>query len=184
MSIKTMALPSRQVLFYQKVKLETRTRSFCVLLLYFFLIEYTQRISSSYAHRIMLISLSNYNYGQAGEAIGVDLLKKPALVATDATISFKTALWFWMTPQPPKPSCHAVITGNWTPSDTDRSAGRLPGYGLITNLIDGGVECGKGRNAKVADRIGFYKRYCDILGVSYGNNIDCYAQSAFPSLNF
>ncbi|KAJ8618292.1 hypothetical protein MRB53_014478 [Persea americana] len=123
----------------------------------------------------------NYNYGPAGKAIGSDLLNNPDLVATDAVISFKTAFWFWMTPQSPKPSSHDVITGSWTPSDADRAAGRLPGYGVITNIINGGLECGKGTDSRVEDRIGFYKRYCDILGVSYGDNLDCYNQRPFNS---
>lgn len=122
---------------------------------------------------------SNYNYGPAGRAIGYDLLNNPDAVATDPVISFKTALWFWMTPQSPKPSCHDVITGRWSPSAADRAAGRLPGYGVITNIINGGIECGKGFNDKVADRIGFYKRYCDLLGVGYGSNLDCYNQRSF-----
>lgn len=121
----------------------------------------------------------NYNYGLAGQAINVDLINNPDLVATDATISFKTAIWFWMTAQGNKPSCHNVIVGGWNPSSADQAAGRVPGYGVITNIINGGLECGKGQNAKVADRIGFYKRYCDILGVSYGNNLDCYSQQPF-----
>ncbi|RWR79275.1 basic endochitinase-like protein [Cinnamomum micranthum f. kanehirae] len=121
----------------------------------------------------------NYNYGPAGSAIGYDLINNPDAVATDPVISFKTALWFWMTPQSPKPSCHEVITGQWTPSAADSAAGRLPGYGVITNIINGGIECGKGFNDKVADRIGFYKRYCDLLGVSYGSNLDCYNQGSF-----
>ncbi|XP_062177228.1 endochitinase-like [Alnus glutinosa] len=121
----------------------------------------------------------NYNYGQAGKAIGADLLNNPDLVATDATISFKTAIWFWMTPQGNKPSSHDVIIGKWTPSAADRSAGRVSGYGVITNIINGGLECGKGADSRVADRIGFYKRYCDILGVSYGDNLDCNNQKPF-----
>ena len=36
--------------------------------------------------------ISNYNYGQAGKAIGADLINNPDLVATDPTISFKTAI--------------------------------------------------------------------------------------------
>ncbi|KAK9287401.1 hypothetical protein L1049_015820 [Liquidambar formosana] len=123
----------------------------------------------------------NYNYGPAGRAIGVDLLNNPDLVATDPVVSFKTGIWFWMTPQSPKPSCHNVITGRWSPSGADQSAGRVPGYGVITNIINGGIECGKGPIAQVQDRIGFYKRYCDILGVSYGNNLDCYNQRPFGS---
>lgn len=121
----------------------------------------------------------NYNYGRCGKAIGVDLLNNPDLVATDAVISFKTAFWFWMTPQSPKPSCHDVITGSWNPSGADSAAGRARGYGAITNIINGGLECGKGWNSKVEDRIGFFKRYCDILGVGYGNNLDCYNQRPF-----
>ena len=84
---------------------------------------------------------SNYNYGQAGTALGVDLLNNPDLVATNVEVSFKTALWFWMTPQGNKPSCHDVITGKWTPSDIDKSAGLVPGYGVITNIINGRIEC-------------------------------------------
>ncbi|KAK1616914.1 hypothetical protein QYE76_022431 [Lolium multiflorum] len=121
----------------------------------------------------------NYNYGPAGRAIGVDLLNNPDLVATDPTVSFKTALWFWMTTQSNKPSCHDVITGRWTPTARDSAAGRVPGYGVITNVINGGLECGIGQDARVVDRIGFYKRYCDILGVGYGNNLDCNNQKSF-----
>ncbi|KAE9444745.1 hypothetical protein C3L33_23357, partial [Rhododendron williamsianum] len=122
---------------------------------------------------------SNYNYGPAGAAIGSDLLANPDLVATDATISFKTALWFWMTPQSPKPSSHDVITGRWTPSEADSAAGRVPGYGVITNIINGGIECGKGSTTQQEDRIGFYKHYSDILGVGYGDNLDCNNQRPF-----
>ena len=128
---------------------------------------------------ISLTIISNYNYGQAGNAIGADLINNPDLVATDPTISFKTAIWFWMTPQASKPSSHNVIIGSWTPSAADTSTGRVPGYGVITNIINGGEECGHGSDPRVADRIGFYKRYCDILGVSYGDNLDCYNQSHF-----
>ncbi|KAI9107828.1 hypothetical protein K1719_021164 [Acacia pycnantha] len=123
----------------------------------------------------------NYNYGQAGTALKEDLLDNPELVATDPVLSFETALWFWMTPQWPKPSCHDVMTGSWTPSDADLAAGRLPGYGTVTNIINGGLECGIGPDPGVEDRIGFYKRYCDILGVDYGDNLDCHSQKPFGS---
>ncbi|XP_020079846.1 basic endochitinase C-like [Ananas comosus] len=122
----------------------------------------------------------NINYGLAGKALGVDLLNDPDLVATDPTISFETAFWFWMTPQLGKPSCHDVITDRWIPSDFDIQRGRLPGFGVTTNIINGMLECGHGIDSRVAHRIGFYKRYCDILGVSYGDNLDCYNQWPFP----
>ncbi|KAL6134690.1 hypothetical protein ACLB2K_066918 [Fragaria x ananassa] len=123
----------------------------------------------------------NYNYGLCGKAIGANLLNNPDLVATDPVISFKTAFWLWMTPQSPKPSCHDVITGRWNPSGADKSAGRYSGYGTITSIINGGLECGKGSDGRVADRIGFFKRYCDFLGVGYGDNLDCYNQKPFGS---
>ncbi|KAH0719407.1 hypothetical protein KY290_014905 [Solanum tuberosum] len=56
------------------------------------------------------------------------------------------------------------------------SANRQPGYGVITNIINGGIECGKGQNPQVEDRIGFYRRYCTILN---GDNLDCYTQRNF-----
>ncbi|KAK9948277.1 hypothetical protein M0R45_003861 [Rubus argutus] len=121
----------------------------------------------------------NYNYGQAGKAIKADLINNPDLVATDPVVAFKTAIWFWMTPQSNKPSSHNVITGRWNPSAPDKSAGRVPGYGVITNIINGGLECGHGVDNRVASRIGFYKRYSNLLGVSPGGNLDCYNQRPF-----
>ncbi|PWA48172.1 Chitin-binding, type 1 [Artemisia annua] len=121
----------------------------------------------------------NYNYGEFGKTINMDLINNPDLLATDPTISFRSAIWFWMTPRDNKPSSHDVITGRWSPSAADRAAGRISGYGVITNIINGGVECGKGQIDKGEDRIGFYRRYCSILGVSPGDNLDCYNQSHF-----
>ncbi|KAI3668871.1 hypothetical protein L6452_40087 [Arctium lappa] len=121
----------------------------------------------------------NYNYGLFGRSVGRDLINNPDLLATDPTLSFRSAIWFWMTPQDNKPSSHDVITGRWTPSAADNSAGRVPGFGVITNIINGGLECGRGQDNRVQDRIGFYTRYCSILGVSPGNNLDCNNQRPF-----
>ncbi|RWR95521.1 class I chitinase [Cinnamomum micranthum f. kanehirae] len=121
----------------------------------------------------------NLNYGPAGRRIGFNGLADPDIVARDATIAFKTALWFWMTPQAPKPSCHDVVTGRWRPSPNDVRAGRMGGYGTITNIINGAIECGKGPNDKVKDRIGFYKRYCDIYKIPYGQHLDCNKERPF-----
>lgn len=122
----------------------------------------------------------NYNYGQAGRALGLPLLENPDLVETDPVIAFKTAIWFWMTPQSPKPSCHDVVIGAWVPSPEDVNAGRVPGYGMTTNIINGGLECGgPGPDARVESRIGFYMRYCDIYGITYGNKLDCYYMSPY-----
>ncbi|XP_074587273.1 putative inactive chitinase-like protein LaCIC [Curcuma longa] len=132
-------------------------------------------VGQSYHGRGPIQLSYNYNYGPAGEALGLNLLSNANLVATDVLVSFKTAIWFWMTPQYNKPSAHDVITGSIPPD----SAGRLPGYGLITNIINGGVECGHGFDQRVFNRIQYYKRYCDMLGVGYGDNLDCYNQPPY-----
>ncbi|KAE9445552.1 hypothetical protein C3L33_22550, partial [Rhododendron williamsianum] len=122
----------------------------------------------------------NYNYGLAGIAIGSDLLANPNLAIADATISLRAALWFWMTPQSPKPSCHDVINGQWTPSAADSAVGRVPGYSVITNIINSGLECGQGFcTAQQVSRIGFLMHFSDIMGVGYGENLDCNNQRPF-----
>ncbi|CAN6288899.1 unnamed protein product [Urochloa humidicola] len=143
--------------------------------------EITKGTSPPYYGRGPIQLTGQVNYQQAGVAIGKNLVDNPDLVSTDPVISFKTAIWYWMTAQPPKPSCHDVILGNWTPTSDDNNAGRVPGYGEITNIINGGKECGIGANDDGANvnRIGYYKRYCDMLGVSYGDNLDCYTQQKY-----
>merc|ERR1712137_572290 len=77
----------------------------------------------------------NYNYGafSADPRVYGDstvLLKNPSLVASDPVLAYKAGLWFWMTPQAPKPSCHAVVSGKWAPTASDASRGRHAGYGM------------------------------------------------------
>ncbi|XP_026460644.1 endochitinase A-like [Papaver somniferum] len=95
----------------------------------------------------------NFNYGACGKSIGVDLLKNPDLVATNAVISFKAALWFWMN------NVHSVIT----------SGG---GFGRTIRRINGG-ECGGGNPTAVRNRIKYYKAYCKQLGTTPGPNVSC-----------
>ncbi len=121
----------------------------------------------------------NYNYGQCGDALGLDLLNNPDQVAMDAEVAFRTALWFWMTPQAPKPSCHDVMSGQWTPSAADTAAGRLPGFGLTINIINGGIECGYPSPMQVLDRLGYYDRYTQVLGTTKGDNLDCASMQAY-----
>ena len=48
----------------------------------------------------------NYNYGAAGNYLGFDGLNNPAIVAQDDSVSWKTAVWFWMI----NSNCHTAIT--------------------------------------------------------------------------
>ncbi|MFT3921842.1 MAG: chitinase [Myxococcales bacterium] len=121
----------------------------------------------------------NYNYGQLGVVLGVDSLSNPDLVTSNGTLAFRTAFWFWMTAQSPKPSCHAVMTGAFVPSSSDEAAGRHPGMGLTIDIINGGIECGYARSPSVTDRLGFYARFTGMLGVAPGSNLDCDTMQPF-----
>ena len=68
----------------------------------------------------------NYNYGQFSNIFGVStynskmtLLKDPDMVAREGNVAMAAALWFFMTPQDPKPSMHNVMIGNFKPNAID-----------------------------------------------------------------
>jgi hypothetical protein len=114
----------------------------------------------------------NGNYGYASVCILGNkniLLNDPSLVQTDPVIAFETAIYFWMTPQPHRPSAHDVMTGKWQPTADDKAAGRVPGFGLTINIVNGPIECGKGDNGSMNDRIGFYQHFLQALGASDPN---------------
>ncbi len=115
----------------------------------------------------------NGNYGYASDCIFGDhkiLLNNPDLVDTDPVVAFKTAIYFWMTPQTYKPSAHDVMIGKWKPNAADKAAGRLPGFGMTINIVNGAMECNKGENnSGMTDRIAFYQYFLKKLGASDPN---------------
>ncbi|MVN21466.1 chitinase [Mucilaginibacter arboris] len=115
----------------------------------------------------------NGNYGFASDCIFGDknkLLQNPDLVTADAVTAFKTAIYFWMMPQNAKPAAHDVMAGNWQPTEADKAAGRVAGFGMTTNIINGGIECNKGdKNFDMNDRIGFYQLFLKKLQVADTN---------------
>jgi basic endochitinase B len=125
----------------------------------------------------------NYNYGQFSEAwFGTkdSLLLHPEWLIKDPVLSFASAIWFWMTPQHPKPSCHDIITGKWEPTQDDIQNGRLPGFGATVNVINGGVECGRGTDLKQTKyRYDYYTYFCQYFHVDPGPNISCANQKQF-----
>ncbi|KAH9607989.1 hypothetical protein KSS87_016738 [Heliosperma pusillum] len=95
----------------------------------------------------------NFNYGPAGQSIGFDGLNSPETVAQDPVIAFRTAFWYWMN------NVHSLIISG-------------QGFGATIKAINGG-ECNGGNTAQVNSRVGFFKQYCDQLGVSPGDNLTC-----------
>ncbi len=142
-------------------------------------VQYPCTLGKTYHGRGAIQLSWNYNYGQAGDALGVALLDTPELVATDSKLAIQTALWFWMTEQDPKPSSHAVMVGTWEPSAVDIALGRLPGFGMTTNIINGGIECGMPTTAAVEDRVGFFGRYTEILATDAGDALYCDQMSPY-----
>ena len=62
----------------------------------------------------------NFNYGAFSKAIFGNssvLLEKPELVAT-TWLNFASAIWFFVSPQPPKPSMLQVVDGSWRRSSS------------------------------------------------------------------
>jgi len=94
------------------------------------------------------------------------LLNDPDQVHTDSFTVFSSALWFYMTPQTPKPSIHDVASGYFIPTNADAGAGITDGFGVTTNIINGGLECGKGyEDTKSQYRIDTYKSFLIHFGL-------------------
>lgn len=141
-------------------------------------IEYPCVKGASYHPRGPMKMCWNYNYGQCGVAIGENLLKYPERVAEDPVVAFKSALWFWCTEQWNKPSCHEVMLGLWEPTEDDIAAQRLPGFGLTTNIINGGQECGQS-SVEADSRLRRYQKFCTAFSVEPGQNLSTRNQTPF-----
>jgi predicted chitinase len=104
----------------------------------------------------------NFNYGQAGAALGLPLLTNPDLVQQDAATAWKTALWYWMTQNGPgtMTAHNAMVNG--------------AGFGETIRSINGALECNGGNGAQVQSRINAYNSFIAILGTTAGpGNLGC-----------
>lgn len=111
----------------------------------------------------------NYNYGAFSVAMFGDariLLENPDLVAT-TWLNFASAIWFYLTPQPPKPSMLSVVDGTWKPNEDDYYAYRDPGFGSTIMIINGALECGPNPSNKKASRNRQmqYRRFADHFNI-------------------
>ncbi len=115
----------------------------------------------------------NYNYGQLSKFLYNDvsiLLDNPNVIQEDGVLAFKSAIWFWMMPQCPKPSCHQVMHELWEPEAGEYTSEKMykNGFAHTNNIINGGLECRSTSTAdftaKVILRSELYKFYLNILG--------------------
>lgn len=103
----------------------------------------------------------NFNYKSAGDALGIDLLNNPDLVQNDASVAWKTGLWYWNTQSGP---------GTMTPHNAIVNGA---GFGETIRSINGSIECNGGNPAQVQSRIDSYTNFAQILGVDPGGNLSC-----------
>ncbi|WP_228568982.1 glycoside hydrolase family 19 protein [Campylobacter sputorum] len=89
----------------------------------------------------------NYNNGLAGHDIGFHSPK-----SLDATVTFETALGFWMK------NVHNVLG---------------EGFGATIKAVHGQRECNSTNMLQVNNRISLYKDYCRQFGVFPGDNLTC-----------
>ena len=104
----------------------------------------------------------NYNYYNAGKALGLDLLDNPDIVAEDTAVAWMTALWYWMTPQGKGRVIHQVVTLEG-------------GFAQSTDIINGVLECGPNapNPQNEQQRIRFYAKMCDVLDVQPLGSTSC-----------
>ncbi|MFD0392552.1 chitinase [Streptomyces nogalater] len=95
-----------------------------------------------------------------GDALGIDLLNNPNLVQNNASVAWKTGLWYWNTQSGP---------GTMTPHNAMVNGG----FGQTIRSINGSLECDGKNPAQVQSRVSAYQRFARILGVSPGANLYC-----------
>lgn len=123
----------------------------------------------------------NYNYGLCSDVLFGDssiLLNDPDMLERDGVLGLMTGIWFWMTPQPPKPSCHQVITGIWQPKEGAPNASYNGNFGLTIIIINneaGQSETGEGAVARRARYFRLFAgkmsadisgEHCDTVGMT------------------
>ncbi|MFD9739278.1 glycoside hydrolase family 19 protein [Umezawaea sp. NPDC059074] len=103
----------------------------------------------------------NFNYKAAGDALGINLLADPYQVERNASVAWKTGLWYWNTQSGP---------GTMTPHNAMVNGA---GFGETIRSINGSLECGGRNPAQVQSRVDAYNRFVQILGTTAGNNLYC-----------
>ena len=133
----------------------------------------------------------NYNYGEAGKDLKVDLLNHPEYIKQNATLAFQVVIWRWVMPiKKHQPSAHVVFLGTWTPTKNDTLAKRVSGFGTTMNVLYGDLVCGHGDNESMNNIISHYLYYyLDLMGVGREEAgpqevLSCAKQAAFnPSFS-
>ncbi|KAJ3064033.1 hypothetical protein HDU98_000219 [Podochytrium sp. JEL0797] len=125
----------------------------------------------------------SFNYGPFSEVIYGNptvLLNTPSLVA-DTWLNLASAIFFFLYPQPPKPSMLGVMDGTWVPNAADIAAGRSNDFPSTIQIING--ECaGSSLSSAASNRISYYKSFAADMGLDTSKeNFNCANMPAFDS---
>jgi len=147
--------------------------------------QYLPVAGKSYHGRGPIQLSYNYNYGLCSDVIYGDssiLLENPEKVAQDGVLGFMTGIWFWMTPQPPKPSCHQVITGIWEPVEGENNTEFNGNFGLTIVIINNESGQAEGGTGAVSRRAKYYRAFCAKMGADItGEQCDTVGMTTFTS---
>ena len=146
----------------------------------------------------------DYNYKAFGNSMGVEdqYLNDPDILTKNPETGIAGSIWFWghevrndwSPPNIPfKPSAHDVLVGKWTPTNSstpgvrqhnDVECGRPKAdFGVIINIINGGVECGPGASNPEAakERLSYFEAIAKEMGVTIPDGFldDCSSQEPF-----
>ncbi|ELI1839639.1 chitinase [Vibrio fluvialis] len=132
----------------------------------------------------------HFNYGAFSEAMfdgdATVLLNNPGLVA-DSWLNLASAIWFFLTPQAPKPAMLHVIDRTWVPSQREIDAGIGYGFGTTINVINGGIECGEQNKNKgqPVNRIRYWEGLAEHYQIPQqpDEKNTCWQQTPYGSLN-
>jgi len=110
-------------------------------------------------------------------------LENPDKVLENGYQAFGAAMWFYMTPQNPKPSMHDVVTGFFEPNIKDSQVNILGNFGTTINIINGGAECGSwNAHPNALKRVEYYGKFLEHFGITDSDtNIDCAKEGSFPA---
>lgn len=69
---------------------------------------------------------------------------------------------------------HDVMTGYFTPNSVDLANGLTTSFATTINIINGGLECGKGLNTdKVKKRGEYFLNWLNFFGQDPEGDLDC-----------
>jgi len=150
-----------------------------------------------------------YNYALFCAAYFGDpqrLLRDPDEVARDGRLALAAGVWFYMTPQPPKPSMHDVMVGSYAPRAAHAGVGLDEGgrvkdrFAATVSILNGGFECspkpGTPEAQRSMNRFTYFQSYLGFVGATltpvergYGRDTACEIERgnpwvATPALNF